>query len=343
MSKTSTGTTTNFGDDDDDDEISPELDEARFSAGMIQDAYRNIKNSDKLSSYERRVALREVKEIIQQLAAETDTIISDVLVQKFLDSSESEKTEEQFLVLREEMLRLMKRCDSLEMRIVELCSQVRSLWARLGHEMPRDMLEVKILRKPKSLRPSPSTIAVLLSVVSALEDAVNRGGGVDDDADGTRAQQLFESAKQDFFDVLAACSVDSSEHESIFLDLGCKTLADVKVSHARVVSSVAALQDLHVRANAMPPPPVVDASWRNGTKKENEYIAASHEQWIVDARIVLSQCQAYELLSGIPFHAPSGVVMFLRRCWPPGEQKIAKMLFSDLLQMVLKRMENGPF
>ncbi len=366
---------TNVADDDnDDDGDMDELEEARFSAEMIQEAYANIKQPGKLSAYERRVALREVKEIIQQLLLETDSDVSSPSVAGFLSVDENEKTEEQFLVLREEMLRLMKRCDELESKIVGLCKKIRLAWVQLcggTQRHPRDMLEVKILRKPKSLNPSPVTVSVLSSMLAVLEDAVSTGGGEDNSSPNKRKaleDEELREAKLDVLDVLAACLItDGDERERIFASFCCRTACDTRLMHARLISTLAFLQGLQRRVADMPTPPMLlhplwacktDDPFEQDLKKITEGVDSSQpedagrlsamrcamqptERWIAEGRAVLLKCQAWELLSSVPFHCPAGAQMFLRRCWAPGATAVTGLCYTDLLSKVLHRLEGG--
>jgi hypothetical protein len=200
--KTSGGCSTEAADGenesfDEDLKADAEGDDAAYTAELIRDALRDIDQTDSVSQYERRLALREMKCVLQDAYSDRGEEPPAGKIKSYLTCDEHTETTEQFRVLRAEMMRILKETEQLQQRVRQLCSVLRSAWRSSGREPTPDLFTLAVMRGGKSLHPSRETLAVLEAMISALlVGATHTSSGVEV---GTLRIRLR--------DLLVACSV----------------------------------------------------------------------------------------------------------------------------------------
>lgn len=266
-------------------------------------------------------------------------IDANATLRGFLSSGESENTDQQFIALRSEMLRLMNRSRVLESEIVSLCGKLKLLWTQVGHD-PQDLLEVKICYKPKSIRCSPLSVMVIGCMLSSWSEIAEKNRPLDDgEADSCNTTKI-EEAREQLSDLLSVCNVSEGYRWDILQS--CKSVVDCNVRYARIFSCIDALKALLEKVSAMPLPPrtishQMESDEYNDVGVTTSSLSAS-EQWVSVARQVLEECKSWELLSGVPFCAHAGPTLFLRRNLPSQDES-QNWSYVELLGKVLERVE----
>lgn len=149
-------------------------DDARYTSEMLQEALSNLHRSDKMSAYERRVILREVRDIIDQLLRDTDSVASSLEVEQAMRATSKDQdaawTSNALKVLKEEMVRLMQHAERLHDAVGMQCKRLAAAWAAAGHS-PSDLLEVRIQYSPKAIAATPEALSVLQELVEVWENS----------------------------------------------------------------------------------------------------------------------------------------------------------------------------
>lgn len=266
-----------------------ELDDARYSADMIKEAIENISRGDRLSAYERRVAIREVKDILEQLYQDTQTIPSSLQVETLLKLDESTKTNEQLLVLSNEMMRLMRHAETLASEVSLLCTQLSSIWDAHGHQ-PYDLLEVKIKHTPASIPACPLSLSVLQSMLEMWITVSQRS-----DPQGVDLKTLLQG-----------CGVRQDFVKSI-LDSVAGSVPKERMLIARITGSLEELECIQRDVAALDRSPQIPKEIRDRTAAG----LASRENWLSKANAAALRIKSWELLSGIPFESSVGPLLYL--------------------------------
>ncbi len=271
-----------------------EFDDARYSADMIKEAIEHISRGDRLSAYERRVAIREVKDILEQLYRDTQTIPSSFQVETLLKLDESTKTNEQLLVLSTEMMRLMRHAEALASEVSLLCTQLASIWDAHGHQ-PYDLLEVKIKHTPASIPACPLSLSVLQSMLEVWITISQRS-----DPQGVDLKTLLQGCglRQDFV-------------KSI-LDSVAGSVSKERMLAARITGSLEELECIQREVAALDRSPQIPIDIQDRTAAG----LVSRENWLSNANAVAARIKSWELLSGIPFALCGGLVVLWLRDMP---------------------------
>jgi hypothetical protein len=273
------------------DEDPAEFDEARYSADMIKEALSNLSRADRLSSYERRVAIREVKDILEQLYKDTQTVPSSLKVDTFLKLDEGTKTNEQLLVLSEEMMKLMRHAETLAAEVTRLCSQLVSIWQLQGHQ-PFDLFEVKVKYSPATIPACPLALAVLQSMVDVWASIASES-----QPEGTDLKTLLQGCglRQDFVSHIMESVAGSTSKE--------RALA------ARIAGSLDELASVQRDVAALDRSPQIP---RDVSERSAEGLAL-REEWLRKAKAAEVRIKAWEFISGVPFESSAGPVLYLSR------------------------------
>ena len=112
-----------------------------------------------LVAYERRVALREIKAVLRSAFRDTG-IAMPCGIGTWLDAPETQDTVMQFVALRGELERVLRREDEIDRLIGIHCRSIQGEWARCEYD-PADEFEVQIRGGGRRLRRCEGTVLVL--------------------------------------------------------------------------------------------------------------------------------------------------------------------------------------
>lgn len=292
-----------------------EWEDARYGAALIKEAMQRLDHTDQLSNYERRVALREIKDFIRGTLEELRVEPSNADAKRFLAMNENSETQQQLVVLRKQMDDLMQYSGALARGIVGTCRQLAALWDKHDYA-PGDLFEVRIRSAPERVPATPLIAAVL----QAMIDVWTRF-----DAESDEARLAAAVAQEERYRVLLlGCGVP--EHlASVVISEVPSGGPSLELRVERLSSALEELADLQRRINTlgrMPQP---------RTALEYEQL----EEWIVNAEKLLATCRAWELASGVPIYAPLGASLFT--LLDPAEFSDAP--YVDMLAAALRKVK----
>ncbi|CUG89089.1 Hypothetical protein, putative [Bodo saltans] len=290
-----------------------ELDDARYSADMIKEALENISRGDRLSSYERRVAIREVKDILEQLYNDTQTVPSSLKVDTFLKLDESTKTNEQLVVLSEEMMKLMRHAETLAAEVSRLCSQLVSIWQVHNHQ-PFDLFEVKVKYSPSTIPACPLSLAVLQSMIDVWVSITSQS----------------EPAGADLKTLLQGCGLRQDFVAHIMESVANSPLKERSLA-ARVAGSLDELVSVQRDVAALDRSPQIPID----VKERSADSLALREEWLRKAKAAEVRIKAWEFISGIPFESSAGPALYLTRSDPSPSKSESRPTFLDELRRAI--------
>jgi hypothetical protein len=292
--------------------------EGSYSLDMIQEALLNANKGDRLSQYERRVALREMKEIIRDLRSQDSSLTAEQspkgvqeggpknndLVEKYLQSNEDvDGSLVQLKVLREEMQRLLSSSQQTERAKTEFCRKLSDSWDVVGH-FPTDLMEVWIKAGGRKL-PSTTQVTKTLSEMSAFWEAMSQlpTAEIKKIQSKKPAQQLLQVTRRLLTDFHLSPTVaeDLVTHWS-------KNPMMLQSSVQRLSVAVEGYQSLSVNAHSLaltaPDLQNFDEAVKTLSAEKQEEQFANLELWRERLMNLESRARRWELCSGVPLLIP---------------------------------------
>lgn len=280
-----------------------------FNFDLITDAQRFLECDGDLSNYERRLAVREMRDILEVLLEESPEHSNDPRIDAAMkrgDISDAAVARETFSVLRAAIRDLLGRQKRLAQEISHCCMLITERWVAVGHT-PVDPFEVKI--RDRARLPATSWCLVALQKLVSLW-TVSSHSNEDTSNVNARLKDLLLSvhAPDSFHRWIGSESTSTQQKVSL-----CDRLFSTLDEYGSIVEQLERLREV--------PPPLTAHS---ALALEQSAFEA-RELWIAAAEPLLLRIRKWELVSGVPLFAPLGIALRLS-VGDPGDESVETLI-----------------
>lgn len=296
-----------------------DISDAQYAAQLIRNAYARLSSSDNISQYERRVALREIKSILDDAYADMGIEPTNADVRRFLRADEHTETDTQFRCLRNEMNAVLRRGDDLTRGIRAQCIRLKALWRDIDHT-PMDLFEVAVNNGGESLAATQLTLSTVTAMADAFAAALPQDG--DDEFEVNIA---VGEGRVRFRDMLLACNVP----DPLALEM-CQDVAaggPLFAGIARLNAAMDSYSRLLEVVEGLPRDPLP------GPQSDPPYELV--EGFLEEVEPVVGKLLRWERVAGVPFFVSRGAQL---RFGVPPDQIGRRDPFSSVLKRTVKKV-----
>lgn len=309
----------NSDDDDFDADADPQA-----SADLIRRAEARLHSQLRPDVYERRVAIREMKTIIESVRRDVGVAARDESgLQRWLTAPETDDTEVQFKCLLGEFRFALNEESRIDTMIQLKCQQLRERWSLVEY-YPADELETAVNAGGKRVKRCVLAVKSLDAMLDAWSDDVDdKSPGPTSDHQGSGFDDVFLRSR--LADVLSGLNIPAAIQAVIVRQ--AESGARLRSTITRASLSTSEYDMLLSSVNELGRAPPTDAA---------DDGAPPPDDWREDARALLKRCRRWELFSGVPLFLPPGVSSALVH--DATGHLDDGVPFTDRLSAALKRM-----
>ena len=305
-----------------------DAEDAEYTAELIRDAARDLNRSDRMSEYERRVALREIKMVLKDAYDDRGERPTNPKIREYMLKDEHTNTNEQFRLLREEMLRVAAETEAFSARISQMCHVIRSAWKSQQYRPTTDLFEIAVLRGGRRLNPNAETIRVLEALVSGYMVGHAEMSGPDNAVEVGQMRLRLR-------DILVACSIPESRAVAMCqepseggpLAAAVARIDAVLPEYRRVLEKVQALREPGVLA--------ITSAEDSDVKRPSVEVV---EDFLERAAATLKLIKRWQHVAGAPFYVSKGEKL---RFGVPAEHVGGTEPFSVILERCIAAAEKA--
>lgn len=281
--------------------------DASYTAELIRNARRSLDQADDMSNYERRLALREMKLVINDALRDLHTEPSSATVKKYLALGEGTAEDvDQVKVLDAEMQALLKRSEMLTREVAALCAKIGALWQKHGY-VAQGIFEVRIAGGGKGINASGSALVCL----QMMHDT---WAAFDVTKSGESQAMLVQRELERLRSIYGACCVPDALTQQLLEHKRSRCLPALQTSTERAGSCLPGYEDLTKLINARVPalPSAVIVAMKRTAATEESAVMREFDQveeFVECCETVIHRIDDWELLSDVPFFISRGALL----------------------------------